>query len=69
MPNYCVNTNSQSDGYHEVHDIGTCSHLPDHANRLALGWHDDCKSAVKKAKESYTYSDGCAYCSRVCHTR
>lgn len=69
MPNYCVNKNAQSDGYDEVHDTDSCTHLPDWHNRESLGWHADCKAAVKKAKDTYSKSDGCAHCSSACHTR
>lgn len=71
MANYCVNKNAQSNGDHEVHNIvvGTekgC--LPDPANRLALGEHQNCSTAVQKAKQSYTTANGCFYCASACHT-
>ena len=70
MPNYCVNKNPQPTGEHEVHDLdASCSYLPDYSNRLDLGWHTNCHSAVKKAKEHYNNVDGCYYCCSDCHTR
>ncbi len=69
MANYCVNKNAQSTGEHEVHNTDTCSYCPDPSNRLDLGYHSDCKSAVKKAKTYYSKSDGCFYCCKPCHTR
>lgn len=70
MPNYYVNENAQSDGYHEVHiDDESCSAPPRLENRRALGWHVDCQSAVKEAKTIYSNSDGCAHCVPGCHTR
>lgn len=70
MSNYCVNKNPQSTGEHEIHNLdASCSHLPDYSNRLNLGWHLNCHSAVKKAKEYYNNVDGCLYCCSDCHTR
>ena len=70
MPNYCVNKNAQDDGYHEVHDLDSRkSCLPEKENQHYLGWLSDCHAAVRKAKESYSKVDGCAYCCKECHTR
>ncbi len=66
MARYYVNKNAQSNGDHEVHKQG-CSHMPDEKNRIDLGDHISCHSAVKKAKEYYPQSDGCFYCSPECH--
>lgn len=68
MPWYYVNKNAQSDGYHEVHETG-CAQGANAENQDDLGWHADCSGAVKKAKGSYTYVDGCFYCCEACHTR
>ncbi len=69
MPNYCVNTNAQSGSNdHEVHDLGTCNRLPNLENRKALGWHADCKAAVREAKKSYSDVNGCYYCCPDCNT-
>jgi hypothetical protein len=68
MPFYCVNTNAQSNGDHEVHDVGTCTHLPLPVHRLDLGYHADCHGAVREAKKTYSQSNGCAYCSPACNT-
>ena len=64
---YIVNTQAQSNGDHEVHTT-SCSHLPDWAHRMDLGWHADCQSAVRRAKQTYSRADGCFYCCRPCHT-
>lgn len=70
MAKYCVNKNAQSNGDHEVHNIDArCRFLPDIANRLALGSHLTCTTAVAKAKQTYRQSNGCYYCARACHTR
>ncbi len=72
MPVYIINKNAQSTGEHEVHqDDCTCSHMPDHSNRIGLGFHSNCHSAVAEAKSRYPNHqiDGCFYCSRPCHTR
>jgi len=69
MANYCVNKNAQGNGDHEVHDLdAACSFLPLAANRLALGNHLTCTTAVAKAKQTYAKSNGCAYCATACHT-
>lgn len=69
MPYYCVNSNAQPTGEHEVHDTNNCNYLPDPENQVDLGWHSDCKSAVKKAQEIYDNVDGCEHCVPECHTR
>src|SRR5690606_26723415 len=70
MPDYCVNKTAQSNGDHEVHDLtpGACHRLPEAWNRLDLGYHSECSSAVRKAKETYRQSNGCYHCCRACHT-
>lgn len=70
MPYYCVNTNAQSNGDHEVHDLslGACNRLPESRNQLALGYHAGCQSAVEQAKRTYLQSNGCWYCCPACHT-
>ena len=65
---YYVNKNAQTTGEHEVHRED-CKWLPDDENRLYLGMFDNCKDAVKKAKETYPNSDGCFYCSEDCHKK
>lgn len=68
MPNYCVNTNEQSNGDHEVHDLASnygC--LPAAANRVALGNHPNCREAVAAARRIYIRVDGCAHCASDCH--
>jgi hypothetical protein len=68
VPYYCVNTNPQPNGDHEVHDTGTCSRLPLPLNRLDLGFHLGCHSAVAEARRSYARANGCYWCSIACHT-
>lgn len=67
MKKYYVNKNAQSNGDHEVHKAG-CSWLPKRENRIYLGEHSTCKSAVRKAKNEYLKVNGCYYCSNDCHT-
>ena len=69
-PEFCVNKDAQSNGDHEVHNLapGACIRLPLISNRLALGNHTSCVSAVAKAKQTYSKSNGCYYCSPACHT-
>lgn len=68
MARYYVNKNTDHQGNHEVH-IETCNWLPQAENRIDLGLHSDCHSAVRKAKrDHYATSDGCRHCSSECHT-
>ena len=68
MPSYYVNKNAQSNGDHEVH-TASCPYLPKPENRLPLGEHASCYTAVAKAKTIYPNADGCYYCSNACHKK
>lgn len=65
---YYFNENTDKNGNHEVHKE-SCSYLPDVANRKLIGLADDCKEAIKKAKQEHPLKsfDGCYYCSYQCH--
>ncbi len=66
---FVVNKNAQSNGDHEVHNATKgCDYMPDPENQLILGSFPNCKSAVDKAKESYSRANGCYYCANECHT-
>lgn len=67
MAHFYVNKNAQPNGGHEVHTTG-CDHPPDAANRLSLGDHANCQSAVREAKRTYPTANGCCYCCYACHT-
>lgn len=67
MPNYYVNKNTDAQGDHEVHTY-ECPWLPKEENRIALGYHLNCTSAVKKAKEYYSNVNGHKHCSEECHS-
>ena len=67
MAIYYVNQNAQSNGDHEVHKSG-CSYIPDPENRISLGDHSSCTSAVRKARDYYTQVNGCYWCANACHT-
>ncbi len=67
MAYYCVNKNAQANGDHEVHKVG-CVFYPNPENRVSLGDHTTCRTAVSAAKKIYTKSNGCYYCSNACHT-
>lgn len=69
MANYCVNANPQPTGEHEVHNINTCPALPAPRNRVPLGDHNTCHTAVAAARRTYPTADGCKTCSPACHTR
>lgn len=70
MPYYCVNKNAQpQNGDHEVHDTSsTRACLPVPTNRIALGFHSTCSSAVGEAKKHFDDVNGCFYCVSTCHT-
>ena len=67
MASYYVNNNAQANGDHEVHKQG-CYWLTLVVSKNYLGEYDSCNGAVKKAKETYSTANGCAYCSSSCHT-
>ena len=69
MAAYYVNTVPQYNGDHEVHTLG-CPHPANLENRLQLGDHPNCQSAVRAAKLYYPMTaDGCYWCSNSCHKR
>jgi 23S rRNA G2069 N7-methylase RlmK/C1962 C5-methylase RlmI len=68
MKDYYVNKIKQSNGDLEVHE-SSCRFLPNIENREYIGLFNDCKEAVKKAKEKYAQSDGCYFCSNSCHKK
>lgn len=74
MSKYILNKNKQdsdSGENYELHNEGTCSHLPDWENRLDVGYFDNCHSAKAEAKRKYlsisSDIDGCYYCCNACH--
>jgi len=67
MATYYVNKNEQSNGDHEVHKDG-CLHGAERHNRLYLGEHAACQTAVAQAKRTYPTANGCYYCSPACNT-
>lgn len=68
MPRYYVNKSKQKKGKHQVHRVG-CKCIPEPHNRVDLGNHRMCHSAVKKARQRYKNANGCFYCSRECYSR
>ena len=69
MAQYCVNSNAQANGDHEVHNVATCTYLPAAKNRVSLGEHASCTTAVTKAKSlGYYTANGCYWCANPCHT-
>lgn len=70
MPNYCVNRNPQATGEHEVHNLDAhCGYLPALPNRIELGRHPTCYSAVVEARKRYDNVDGCHHCTPACYSR
>jgi hypothetical protein len=50
MEQYCVNKHAQPGGEHEVHNVSRkCPYLPDPANRVDLGGHQNCSTAVQNS--------------------
>lgn len=72
MPRYYVNKNAQTnDNYeNEVHrtDELNCLRPAAQHNRVDLGLHDTCHTAVTKAKNLGYKANGCYYCANACHT-
>ena len=69
MAKYCVNTQAQANGDHEVHVLnGTCWTLPKPEHQKDLGEHSSCTTAVAQAKQTYKQSNGCAHCCAACNT-
>lgn len=70
MPEYYVNKNTQANGDNEVHrsDEVNCQTPAAPHNRVDLGWHADCHSAVGAAKARGYNANGCYYCANACHT-
>ncbi len=66
MAFYYVNKQKQTNGDHEVH-TSTCGYIPNLINRLYLGEFSNCADAVIEAKKTYSKSNGCYYCSKVCN--
>ena len=66
MTMYYVDQNARPTGEHEVH-THDCRYLPDEQNRLYLGDHESCESAVQEAKTHYSKVDGCYNCAIACH--
>ena len=60
---YYVDRVAKGKGGHIVHRTG-CWQPPVVENRLYLGVFSNCRDAVRKAKEYYPKSNGCAHCCR-----
>jgi hypothetical protein len=68
MDDYCVNKQAQRNGDHEVHKKG-CTYWPSAQNVHPLGRFATCRDAVAAARAYYFQVNGCATCSRACHTQ
>lgn len=65
---YYVNDTLSNDNDHEVHEE-TCYWLGITKSKSYVGYHNNCASAVRQAKEQhYWNSNGCKHCSPLCHT-
>lgn len=76
MSKYILNKNKQdspSGENYEVHNEDKCTsnHLPLSGNRIFVGYFDNCRDAVIKAKNDYPSwakdIDGCYWCVSACH--
>lgn len=67
LDSYYLNTRPQSNGDHELHQE-RCPFLPSSENRIYLGQLAHCSYAVEKARSHFSQVNGCAHCSRICHT-
>lgn len=65
---YYYNSNLDEKGKHEVHTEG-CNHLPTLSNRILIGYEQNCKAAIQRAKKETGKSnfDGCFFCCNECH--
>lgn len=71
MAKFIINSNQQSNGDHEVHNVAVgCSYMPEPQNQINLGEHATCHGAVAYAKQQWPTNkiNGCYYCSNACHT-
>lgn len=68
MPIYCLNSNSQDNGDHEVHNVD-CQWAKKILKPIDLGYHPNCRYAVQKARDDNPgYKiDGCIHCCPECH--
>lgn len=69
MHQYYLNSQTQTNGDHEVH-LENCVHLPTLTNRILLGIFSKCTDAISIAKRKYpdVKINGCIHCSKKCHT-
>lgn len=70
MYRYVINTRTQSNDEHEIHNITVgCPYLPPETHRLDLGLHPDCNSALSEARRNWPPRriNGCPWCARECH--
>lgn len=51
---------------HEVHAEG-CRWMPSVTNRIDLGYHEGCGTAIIAARTYYNNVDGCHTCCSDCH--
>ncbi|NMA84937.1 MAG: hypothetical protein GX962_13870 [Epulopiscium sp.] len=64
---YVNNDQTKNPGlHHEVHTEEHAKKL-NIINKSYLGYYDNCRDAVKKAREIYENADGCAICCPLCH--
>lgn len=68
MKKYYIDKNAQPTGVHVIHIYDNCPTPADPENRVDLGSHALCLTAIRKAKQYYDEVDGCKNCIPKCHT-
>lgn len=64
MSIYYVNNNAQSNGDHKVHTT-SCVYFP--VDKKCFGSFLNCQDAIQEAKQTYSQSNGCFWCSKKYH--
>ena len=67
MSKYWVGRDAKPNGDHEMH-VASCSRMPSAGEMLELGEFVTCYGAMSAAHTRYWQVNGCAHCSRDCHT-
>lgn len=68
MPYYVLEYETNKDGERHIHiENEECYRLPGKENRLALGFHENCYLALKKANKLYDNVNACFNCCMDCY--
>lgn len=61
---YYLDQHIQPDGYRLVH-TALCRNLTGQARKQYLGVFDDCLTAIRESRNSYSKVKGCVLCCRI----